>query len=131
MNKENKVTSLKLSKKIQDKAKEKGFELPESEYCWRDSKRFGVELVSIEEFRILDGSRIKLVSEKGLYKGYFAYDIAELGKILKKAFDNLSGTMINDPRGHYKRLWQRTTGFEDEAEARGNLCFYLLDNDLL
>ena len=125
MNKENKVISLELAKKIHDKAIEKGFELPESEMYWAENSY-------LTEYYKIEGKK-KVLKDGEIFplEVYPAYDIAELGKMLKKAFDNLSGTMINDPRGHYKRLWQRTTGFEDEAEARGNLCFYLLDNDLL
>ena len=125
MKKENKVISLELAKKIHDKAKEKEFELPESEMYWAENS-YLTEYYKIEGKKkvLKDGEIIPL-------EIYPAYDIAELGEMLKKAFDNLSGTMINDPRGHFKRLWQRTTGFKDEAEARGNLCFYLLKNDLL
>ena len=63
-------TSLKLSKLLADN----GFE-GESEYCWRESRRLGNEFVSVEDFRTFGSKKIKLISEKGLYRGYYSYDI--------------------------------------------------------
>lgn len=74
MNKENKVTSKKLSKKIHDKAKEKGFELPESEYYW-------YRFLKDEDFEIFKQTDIinNLVPKKETYP---AYDYKEIFDIL-------------------------------------------------
>ncbi len=60
-----------------------------------------------------------------------AYTVAELGEILKTAFREMPGVMINDPRGYFKRAWQKITGFEDEANYRAKMLIYLKENNLL
>ena len=147
MNKEQKVTSLKLSKKIHDKAKEKGFELSESEYCWAEIwslRETGKKMkYGGDELESYFTGRIELV--KGYYRedpnGKYrciadAYDIAELGEMLPDYC--LSGKAD----GTYN-CWKFTemclcniehyNTFRTDilAEAMGKMYFYLLDNDLL
>ncbi len=153
MKKEYKVISLSLAKELQQVAKEKGFELPESKYAWRVSGRLGIELIKTESFRIFDGKRIKLISEKGLYNGFFAYDISELREILPKKIrlkTHCIGKSGNDiimelcfgVGGKYNKFYvaygekgiitnHRYFEAETEAEARGKMLIYLIENNLL
>lgn len=60
-----------------------------------------------------------------------AFTVAELGERLANAFRQLSGTLINEPRGYFKRLWIKLTGFDNEAENRAKMLIYLIENKLL
>ena len=120
MNKENKVTSLELAKKIYDKATEKGFELPDSEYLWCKWMRDGEYEWTLEKNDIACyGGAIEKVP---------AYDIAELremiGKKMLETYMN-AGKVSVTSYGHPQ--------FDEDtfAEAMGKMYFYLLDNDLL
>lgn len=118
MNKENKVTSLELSKKIHDKAIEKGFELPESEYYW--------SLISRGNFYLLVEHK-KLSASNNNYQ---ALDCAELGDILPDSISQAKTDkcfMIKFPDKTCLCLEAAKT----EAEVRGKMFYYLLDNDLL
>lgn len=119
MNKTDKYISQLLAKKIHDKAKEKGFELPESECVYVD---FGKEVILVNTRYQNTGDGIVVAS---------GYDIAELGEILNKAFKKIGKGLIFDPRGYMRRYIKKMNAFEDEAETRGKLFYYLLKNDLL
>ena len=62
---------------------------------------------------------------------FSAFTVAELGEKLAKAFNQLPGTLINDPSGRFKRLWINLTGFENEAENRAKMLVYLIENNLI
>ena len=148
MNKENKVTSQPLAKKIHDKAKEKGFELPESEIWWariKGDKKFHLtKWLTQKEFNKdkteylgVGISSAGSVEIEEAIEYYRAYDIAELGEMLPKhtggyflkiQMDNkfYFSTHISED---YEDLHQEE---EDTfAEAMGKMFYYLLDNDLL
>ena len=59
------------------------------------------------------------------------HNLAELGEKLAKAFRQLPGIMINNPRGAFKKLWVALTGFDNEAENRAKMLIYLIENKLL
>ena len=143
MNKENKVTSLKLSKKIHDKAKEKGFELPESNWYWGSDKKL---------YYRFDKSMIDFDQQILIKKSYFnddfewcqAYDIAELGEMLPSeiAVKELICKINIEKTNHWTVRYGiyafgqllktiHCEGADTEAEARGLMYFYLLDNNLL
>ena len=153
MNKENKVTSKPLSKKIHDKAKEKGFELPESEYYHlvvEDGYNTASKIVNFSREnrsgKYNDGT-------KWSEKFYKAHDIAELGEMLPRMIkiddkkvgnkeDKVIGIFqLHFYKNDYEWLLQYkewhgergliVTDAKTEAEARGLMYFYLLDNDLL
>ena len=138
MNTENKVTSLKLAKKIHDKAKEKGFELPESEYMWVETNQVSddweQELLSREEAYDLDVER---------RNEYPALDTSELGGMLP---GNIDGNVFQTQKGMLGNIYycmmvgidnkmDREAKHQEEektmAEAMGQMYFYLLSNDLL
>ena len=111
MNKEQKYTSLKLSKKIQDKAIEKEFELPRAEYSWVTDNKTGKAEIA-KSHKPFDNFNCKE------YSYYRAYDTSELGEMLEKYRVPVS-------------IWWLLKAEKNEAEARGEVFFYLLDNDLL
>ena len=145
MNNINKVTSLELSKKIHDKTKKKGIKL-ESEYVWyfdklRENKWFLLKRNS-EDFR------------KTVYQKYCsALDISELGEMLPrmiriddKKVKNKHKKVIGIFKLHFYKNdcewflqykeWHGEFGLilvnaKTETEARGQMYFYLLSNDLL
>ena len=148
MNNINKVTSLELSKKIHDKAIEKGFELPESEYSWIIDNTTG-------ERNLIKSNKPFDVFECEVYSYYRAYDTAELGEILD-GYDvgkALTGWRCDDGGGdryvcHFpfellplldlsdkeKREYYETYPPQEAktmADAMGKMFYYLLDNDLL
>ena len=134
MNKENKVISLKLAKKIYDKAKEKGFELPESEMCWAENSYL------IEGYKV-EGKK-EVLTSGGIIplEVYPAYDIAELWEIIP---GNVGGYYFQTQKGLMGNMFycsalimedNRIIHQEEEktiAEAMGKMFYYLLDNDLL
>ena len=141
MNKEKKVTSKGLAKKIQDKAINKGFELPESEYYHlvvEDKYNTASEIVNFSRKnrsgKYNDGT-------KWSEKFYTAYDIAELGKMMtvhiyicespftRYSIDKvLKDKEIIDGEAHFN-----TKNIQDDnlAEAMGKMFYYLIKNDLL
>ena len=76
MNKENKVISLELAKKIHDKAKEKGFELPESEYMWFNLANKEEKDKGIEKWEVMNIHDVEMLGE------YPAYDTLDFQNIL-------------------------------------------------
>ena len=77
MNKEQKCISLSLAKELQQVAKEKDFELPESEYYYIETNQISDtwdwELLTEEEIRELDVEKRNRIR---------AYDTSELGEIV-------------------------------------------------
>ena len=140
MNKEQKVTSLELAKKIYDKAKEKGFELPESEYSWIIDNETGKATLS-KSWNPFD------LNECEEYSYCQAFDIAELGEMLPCCiWKNKTSYFLETAKvsNHWVvdyvlncnekiEAMLENEIFEDitEAEARGKMYFYLLDNNLL
>ena len=123
MNKENKVISLELAKKIHDKAIEKGFELSESEMCWAENSYL------IEGYKV-EGKK-EVLTSGGIIplEVYPAYDIAEsremIGKKMLETYMN-AGKVSVAIYGHPQVFDEDTF-----AEAMGKMFYYLLDNDLL
>ena len=138
MNNTKKYISQPLAKKIHDKAKEKGFELPESEYMWSEQMQ---KIVTRKWFLAQDPYNQDKLQDDGFRQAveetYNLYDIAELGEMLPKhtggyflkiQMDNkfYFSTHISED---YEDLHQ-----EEEkimAEAMGKMFYYLLDNNLL
>ena len=110
------VTSLEISKKL----KELGVE-QESLFYWC---KYG------DNWCIADEHTMEVNNEEP-EEYYSAFTGAELGEMLNIAFKSLSGTMIMDPCGRWKRLWQNVTGFKDEANTRGKMLIYLFQNKLI
>ena len=119
MNNTKKYISQPLAKKIHDKAKEKGFELPESEYMWSEQMQ---KIVTRKWFLAQDPYNQDKLQDDGFRQAveetYNLYDIAELGEILEKYKIAVS-------------IWWLLRAEKTEAEARGKMYFYLLSNDLL
>lgn len=134
MNKENKVTSLKLSKKNHDKAKEKGFELPESEWYWAENSY-------LTEYYKIEGKK-KVLKDGEIFplEVYPAYDITELSEMLPPKVESnyIETTRCSDKSGFnclvgYLSSVDKAISFNEKtmAEAMGKMYFYLLENDLL
>lgn len=98
----NKTISLELAKKISEAAKEKGVVLPESEMVWAEMDRWSVEL-------------------------FPAYDCAELGEILPANFLNEINIEESSPKRCFHEFLS-SDYVEDEAEARGEMYLYLVQN---
>ena len=134
MNKENKVTSLKLSKKIHDKAKEKGFELPKSEWWWEKDTQC--------DMARFDGG-YDIIHYEPSFGGFRAYDIAELGEMLNKIKIDICEKpflrySIDRPAKHNyeiidgeKHYTYKNISDDNLVEAMGKMFYYLLKNDLL
>ena len=135
--KENKVISLELAKKISEIAEKKGIELPESEWFWTNSLD-GKNL--LKEYRLVNGSK------EGSSFGIPAYDTAELGEMLPYKFNSKIGVSRcfywlkmtktdNQFVVSYFADNPKSIGIEEaaetEAEARGEMCLYLIKNNLL
>ena len=129
MNKEQKYTSIELSKKIYDLAKKKGIELPESELYWKktikkDNERNFGKYYLIHNTYFCKENRIP------------AYDTAELGMILpdqticRKDFIKTTQNTIYSVDVADIEIKENIFAYT-EAEARGKMYFYLLDNNLL
>ena len=126
MKRQQKCISLSLAKELQQVAKEKGFELPESEYWWGCDKklycRFDKTIVDFEQ-QIL----IKKSYFDDDFEWYSAYDTSELGEILPLYYCS-----------HREDDWYRCFGGEKvvsfkaktEAEARGKMLVFLLKTNL-
>lgn len=126
MNKEQKVTSLELSKKIYELTKKKGIKL-ESEYYW------WIDTIKDEYTREPELSDTVPHHLREYIEIYPALDTAELGEMLPYGY-------ISD-KTDYKEIEKKwccgnfhtlEAGHgETEVEARGQMYFYLLDNNLL
>ncbi len=131
MNKEQKYISQPLAKKIQDKAKEKGFELPESEMWWEKDTQC--------DMARFDGG-YDIIHYEPSFGGFRAYDTSELGEMLP---GNIGGCSFQMQKGllgnrYYcimKRMGDKKIIEEKDektmAEAMGKMFYYLLSNDLL
>lgn len=134
MNLEKQVTNLKLSKKL----KKLGVK-QESLFWWCDG-----DLVARTVLNFLIETSDRLFgcgatsgepeiygAEDDEYELISAFTVAELGEKLAKAFNQLPGTMIMNPKGKFKKLWTAITGFDNEAENRAKVLIYLIENNLL
>lgn len=133
MNKEEKVTSLKLSKKIYELAKKKGIEL-ESEYFWKKYYENGIEKCAIAK---------TLDSEVDYPEKYPALDTAEWGMILpdtinfrdKETYSWIEIGKIGNTWNVIYRVGCANADIKitDDilAEAMGKMYYYLLDNNLI
>ena len=146
MNKEQKVISLELSKKIDALAKKKGIELPESEYSWVLDNETGKAILS-KSWKPFD------LNECEKYSYYRAYDTSELGEMLPrmikiddKKVKNKHKKIIGIFKLHFYKNdyewllqykeWHGDKGLiitdaKTEAEARGKMLIYLISNKLL
>ena len=143
MNKENKVTSLKLSKKIHDKAEEKGFELPESECGWYQ-KYNGVWGVG-DMAEVMNNAKMVGETTAPQWEYFKAFDCAELGEMLPESLSNKKqgrfDLKITKSGVDWFIKYANKSGLifgsqhimcpKGLAEAMGQMYFYLLDNDLL
>ena len=149
MNNLQKYTSLELSKKIDDLAKKKGIELPESEMSWVYTDEEKWELVaSSRGYQKYSNRYIKIpdygFSTDGSYgwreivKELPAYDTFELGEMLPKhtggyflkiQMDNKFYFSTHISEDDDENLHQEEE--ETIAEVMGKMYFYLLDNNLL
>ena len=135
MNKEQKVISLELSKKIYDLSKKKGIKL-ESEYVWaRHHDRDDVYLYA--ECEIGKHEQERVVAP--------ALDIVELGMMLPESFRNEKqgrfDLKITKGGIDWFIKYQNDSGLifksncimcpDGLSEAMGKMYFYLLDNNLL
>ena len=129
MNKTDKYISQPLAKKIHVKAKEKGFELPESEY-WHVSY---LNLGKLE-YNIYSNEEIKKAKKGGWMFNIVAsaYDTSELGEILKEYELECIWFEEKNKFGAFQTCSGIVPQYaKNEAEARGLLFYYLLENDLL
>ena len=158
MNKEQKVTSLELSKKIYELAKKKGIKL-ESEYVWVLSKSlyndekpewYLTRKTQTKFFKFykkpkntkFEFGKIKLIAKcdyEVINKIIPALDTAELGEILP---GNIDGCVFQIQKGIMGKIYYCSlVGVDDGkghqkeektmVEAMGKMYFYLLDNNLL
>ena len=124
--KEKKVISLELSKKIYELAKEKGIEL-ESEYKWvcRKGRNNRGEK---DEYYILKSDRCYNFDRKNM--SWSALDTTELGELLKDREKRFADAFSYWDKGTWTNS-HLSDEIRTEAEARGLMYFYLLDNNLL
>ncbi len=117
--KEKKVISLELSKKIYELAKKKGIEL-ESEYCWGKPKREKAIYVLVKKIKNghCDWDYIPVL------------DTTELGELLKDREERFADAFPYWDKGTWTNS-HLSDEIRTEAEARGLMYFYLLDNNLL
>lgn len=140
MNKDKKCISLPLAKKISELAKIKGIELPESEHKWVEILEKGIEpnwhLVGDDEkpedYCFVEGDQMGRIIK--------AFDVSELGEMLPKRLIKKVEYWFNVARmshGWVVGYVSKKEGilFQEagitEAEARGLLYYYLMENDLL
>ena len=126
MTKNEKYTSLELSKKIDDLAKKKGIEL-ESEYYWTTVALIPTVKNGMKSFEW------QLHKEKDDFDDYSgecipALDTAELREMMEKKWIE---TYMN--AGKVSVMIYECPQFDEDtfAEAMGKMYFYLLDNNLL
>jgi len=117
MTNEQKTISLELAKKISEVAKNKGVELLKSEWWW------------IHKFLLPD---IWLLGKIGKEK-IPAFDTSELGEMLPRDFYSYGDcyNWICRKRGIDDIRTSKIMHEKTEAEARGEMYLYLLENDLL
>lgn len=142
MNKNKKIISLSLAKELQQVAKKKDFELPESEKVYLDNSEdiFGVGVK--EDYVLLEEKELKNIE----YPDYIpAFDTSELGEILPRNIKIECGiSTIKEWRIVFfeKNLDEKSKNFMGEktikitdglteAEARGKMFIYLIKNNLL
>ena len=150
MNKEQKYTSLELSKKIDELAKKKGIKLPESEYCWKNymltaynwqkQKKAWLDDESYEQEQSMSNQYDRKLPEDAFCIP--AYDTSELGEMLDKIKIDICrkpfvryavDKVLKDKKMIDRELYFNTKTIQDDnlAEAMGKMYFYLLDNNLL
>jgi len=116
MNKNEKCISLKLAEELQKVAKEKSFELPESEKFYID----GLLLNGISpEHQIFQREVIP------------AYDTAELGEMLSKldfVFESGVSNKLVKPTEYYCEIPMRIEYAKTEADARVKSLIFLIKN---
>jgi hypothetical protein len=139
----NKVISQPLAKKIYDKAKEKGFELPESE-------RYRNYQGSITKNRCGSSHNGGQICTSDIVQYYPAFDCAELGEMLPEMIDFRKDKYFLEIKDNWivdyyfdsypscggileicKELDIKNIPSENLAEAMGKMFYYLLDNDLI
>jgi len=114
---EDQVTSLETSKKINNLLVEQGQEVPESLFHWVD---FNGEVTLI-------GDKPQERTFKSFQ--YPAYTASELGEMLKEyEIETIWG---NGQWQCYQTLKSENFYADTEAEARGKLLIYLLENNLM
>ena len=126
MEKENKHISLKLAQELQKVAKEKGFELSESEYKWSDNGSMNKGYKPSE----CDWTLVK--TNYSVDTLYPAYDTAELGEMLRKTHIDID-YWYSYPDFRLKLAKNNSSDARDEieAEARGKMFLCLLKNNLM
>lgn len=120
------VTSLALSKKLKDCGAPQ-----ESEWYWRV-----VEVISpIKETEItLIKANVEYETENIKVKAYPAFHVGELGEMLIQAAEKMKGIIVREHRERIGQLIRRLEVFppsEQEAEDRGKMLLYLLENNLI
>ncbi len=110
---EKQVPALKYSKKLQELGVKQ-----ESHFRWGKNEK------GVWEVRFFRNT-------KDIYGLLSAFTVAELGEKLAKAFNQLPGIMIMNPKGKFKKLWTAITGFDNEAENRAKMLIYLIENKLI
>lgn len=124
MNKEEKYISQPLAKELQKVAKEKGFELPKSEYSWIVDNETGKATLS-KSWNPFD------LNECEEYSYYKTYDTSELGEMLPDTVRFARDGKVFVALGigkKYETIGQRA---KTEAEVRGKMLIYLIKNKLI
>ena len=137
MNKEQKVTSQQLSKELQKVAKEKGFELPESEYCW--CKNFFLTKWKLKETK--DALWNECAEDDEEFRRYKAYDTSELCELMtvtidicRKPFVRYSiDKALTEKEMIDSEVYFNIKNIQDNilAEAMGKMLVYLISNKLI
>jgi hypothetical protein len=123
---EQQVCSLALAKLL----KELGVR-QESYFVWIPVVKYSSPLELNAEMKTEQGWTVDHKVPPPHVERYTAFTVTELGFLLYQAFQRLPGTMITDPRGYFRRTWQKITGFEDEANNRAKLLIYLVKNKII
>jgi len=128
MKNEQKVISQPLAKKITNISIKKGTKLPESEMYWAEYTYYNDERMLTTDWLL----KSKKEADDWVGFTFPAYDVAELGEIMDFSDISYYRNTIDcfswyQGKGDNEKIITAKT----EAEVRGEMYFYLLDNNLL
>ena len=110
----------------------------EQQVCSRELserlEKLGVKQESLFYWKHIGEHQVIISQQPSLIKGKIlasAFTVAELGVLLREAYEQLQGKIVHSSSARIQHLIRRINNFEDEANSRGKMLAYLIENKLI